>query len=432
MQSLRTSLIILATMVLLQANAVATTVPATLAFVGDDTLTTVDLTIELNIMEKRSGGQKQSAFPEPEAVLKRLIQNRLIIQEGYRMGLEEEFTIKNQVIEAVNATCMGALLDSVALAAPMDSENLKETRRQAVKEFINDLMVTYDVQVDSTMLQSLDYGSADPEMQKRLRDSNEIIATVPTGNLKVSALSRIIRFTAFHGLEGKPDAAARRDKIFHEWLTEAVVLYEARQQSIENKPVIQLYKSRLERSLMLEEALKILLQFPFEPTEEDIASFHQEHSDLFLKPAQVRMESLKFSTEEAAMAGRNHLENGVKMKWIKQNMDQVIDGPAPFPGDWFEASKLDLKDDMVRTGYIPDPYGVPGGWVLAQVSDVNNGAVIPLSVCKDKVMRMMKAEATNEQIKEITRRLEEVVEIRIESGAIDTIKGILEELENQQ
>lgn len=433
MQSHRLAFFIFALVILMWGNAFSSTKPQTLAYVGEDTLTTRDLRIELNLMDMRGKEKKErKILPEPEAVLRRLIQNRLITQEGYRMGLNEEFTVHNQVNEAINARCMGVLLDSVALAVPTDSPNLQEARRLSVKNYIENLIVVYEVEIDSTLLRSLDYGSSDSEIQAQLRNSQEVLAVVPTGKLTVSSFSRIIRFTAFHGLVDKPDAAERRDRIFHEWVSEAVTIHEARRLKIRNKPMIQLYETRLERSLMLDETLKILLQVSFEPTEEEIKSFHEDHQDQFLRPAQVKMESLKFATEEAAINGRKRMQQGVKLSWIKNNMDQVIDGPPPFPLDWFEADKLNFEPDQIKVGTIPEPYAVPEGWVVARISEVQARVIIPLSECREKVLRMMRANTTQTQMKDIISQLEEAVEVTIEPDAEQLVANILIELENKQ
>lgn len=432
MQPLRLALLASLFISVLATGALSATTPEILAFVGEDTLTTVDLRIELNLMEKRGGAEEQKAMPEAGQVIRRLVQNRLLIQEGYRMGLDGQFTVKNQVTEAVNSRCMGALLDSVALAVPSDSEDLYDARLSAVNNYIENLMVVHDVKVDSTLLRSLDYGSKDPQMQTMLHNSEDILAEVPTGKLSVSAFSRIVRFTAFHGLEGKPNADQRRDEIFHEWVAEAVTIHEARNNAIRNRPIIQLYKTRLERALMLEETLKILLQIKFEPTEKDIDSFYQENTDQFLQITKVKMESLKFATEEAANAARKRLEQGAKMSWIKRNMDQVIDGPSPFPMELFEAGKLGLDPEKCSVGFIPEPFGVPGGWVLAQVSHVQEPLPIPLNECLEDVLTQMKGAATAAQLNEILSRLEEAVEVHLQPNAETIVGRILAELEEKE
>lgn len=412
-------------LLLLLAGSARADQPRILAFVGTDTLTTTDLKIELNIMRRKGEDKATPVLPDPDQVLRRLIQNRLIVQEGYRMGLNEEFAVQNQVDEAVNARCMGALLDSVALAVPTDTPDLHTARRLAVKNYIDDLKVMHGVKVDTTLLRSLDYASSDSQVQDYLRDSEDILAEVPTGTLTVAGFSRIVRFTAFHGLEGKPDASERRDEIFHEWVAETVTIHEARRRDIRQRPTIQLYERRLERALMLEETLNILLQLDFDPTEQEIEAFYQEHLSDYMSEAKVKMESLKFSTEEDALQARDRLIKGAAMKWIKSNMDGVIQGPDPFPADFFAAGKLGLKPENAVVGHIPDPYGVPGGWVLARISEVRESAPIPLADCRDKLLRHMKSDATNSHMREIVTVLEEAVPVEIKPDAEAIVAEIL-------
>jgi PPIC-type PPIASE domain len=432
MNLFRTALLALIAILCFSGMALPAPTPEILAFVGEDTLTTIDLQIELNLMDKRNERDAKMVLPEPEAALRRMIQNRLIIQEGYRMGLQDGFAVSNQVTEAVDSRCVGALLDSVALAVPKDTDDWYEMRRLAVKNYIENLMKVYNVEVDSTLLRSLDYGSSDPEMKAMLRDNEDVLVVAPTGRLTVSAFSRLIRFTAFHGLEGKQDADERRDKILNEWVAEAVTIHQVRRQDIASRPEIQLYKIRLERTLMLEETLKVLLDVSFQPTAEEIESYYEQHLDRFLKPAQVKMESLKFVTEDAAKAARKRLEQGAKMNWIKRNMDQVIEGPRPFPMEWIEAGKLNLKDEQAKVGYIPEPYGVPGGWVLAIVTHVQNPDPFPLAESREKVLRMMGAESVNNQMLDVISQLEEVIEVRIEPDAVDKVGRVLAELEDEE
>ncbi len=59
-----------------------------LAVVGADTLTTDDLDSEISATLAEAQGRKLPSF-DPDAVLKRLIQNRLLEQEGYRTGADQ-------------------------------------------------------------------------------------------------------------------------------------------------------------------------------------------------------------------------------------------------------------------------------------------------------------------------------------------------------
>lgn len=91
--------------------------PQRLAVVGGDTLTTLDLDAEIFASMASAKGARIPA-PEPDAALKRLIQNRLLEQEGYRIGADQAPAVQNQVKEFIRLKSMQALLDSVSAPRP--------------------------------------------------------------------------------------------------------------------------------------------------------------------------------------------------------------------------------------------------------------------------------------------------------------------------
>ncbi len=89
-----------------------------LAFVGGDTLTVADL--DAALAETYAAGKGRAGAPtlEPEGVLKRLIENRLLEQEGYRMNADQDPMIKSQVRDFIRVLAVKALLDSVTAPPP--------------------------------------------------------------------------------------------------------------------------------------------------------------------------------------------------------------------------------------------------------------------------------------------------------------------------
>lgn len=84
-----------------------------LAVVGSDTLTTEDLDAEISATLAEAKGRELPSF-DSDAVLKRLIQNRLLEQEGYRTGADQAPIVRNQVREFVRLKSVRALLDSIS------------------------------------------------------------------------------------------------------------------------------------------------------------------------------------------------------------------------------------------------------------------------------------------------------------------------------
>jgi hypothetical protein len=404
------------------AAATATTAaqprPLPMALVGPDTLTTTDLTIELALMRARNVDSATAQPIEPRDVLKRMTQNQLIVQEGYRMGLEQEFSVRNQTAESVRHECMKALLDSVALSIPAKAEDVHEKRRLAVKTYLDRLARAWGASVDSTVLRSLDYGSAEEAVQARLRESTVVLARLsPTRTLTVADFSRELRFAEFHGVVGKPDAAERRDKVLREYFSEYLLNLQLKAQRMDQVPRMKLLRQRQERNAVLEEGLRILLTFDFAPTENQIKAYYKANAAEVTTPARIKVASLKVATAEIAGELRAKLLNGTTVHWLTANDARVVKGASPFPEDWLDPEAIGLKRDALKTGAVPDPYEVPGGWVVAQIVEIERPQPEPLDSCRDRILALMKREQTRDHLVEILARLEIESPITILPGA---------------
>lgn len=426
--------IFLAAMLLAPAALLAADITEVIPLVrvNEDTLTTEDLKVELAIME-RALKDKGSVVPiQAEAVLRRLTQNMLIVQEGYRLDLQDDFQVRNEIRSTVNQRSMEAMLDSVALSIPKDQPDFMAKREAAVIAFADGLYSQYEVVVDSTLLQSLDYGSADPQVQKRLRESDEILATVPTGNLRVQSFSRVLAFEEFHGLVGKDDAAETRDRRFKEWLDEVLIRFEAEKRGFTSEKRMVDMAKWLERDLIREKTLAILLDVEFEPSQEEIETYYQANQSLFMDTPRIKMKSAKFGTQEQADAFRAKVLAGGDLDWLKKSDPNVFEGAAPFPYEWYDPAKLDISQEVAVVGYCPEPYGVPGGWVVAIVSEREADSVQPLDKCLGSVMNKMKVRFMREYVAELMRRLEEVSSIEVFPGAESIVERLLAEATAEQ
>lgn len=398
-----------------------------LAVVGPDTVTTLDFLYELDFIRRGLQGEAPGQLPEAADVMKRLVQNRLVIQEGFRMGLADDFSIRNQTREFVRSKAMAAMLDSVALSVPEDSVGSLSARTVAVKAFVRGLFRKYDAVVDSALLESLDYGSDDPEKARYLEESEDVLVTVPSGEMKVRALTRVIRFEAFHGLVGKPNAAELRDRFFREWVEEALLTHEAKLLGFEERPILLENAGRLRENLIREKALGILLDVTFEPTEDEVLAFYEAHLENLTPPARIKMESLKVGTEQVAWEVREKLQQGSTIPWLRKNQMGVVEGPDPFPYEWFSPGQLGIRFEDVEIGLIPEPYGVPGGWVVARITEIENPQPVPLEECRTEVLARMKGEFISDYLARVMARLEEATEITILPGAEDKVRAMLEE-----
>jgi peptidyl-prolyl cis-trans isomerase C len=546
---------VLAASVLLLGGALAAASPDAgvrsrahvLARIDADSVTTVELLQLLSSLPRPRPGSPDYEIPSADKVLRRLIQNRLLEQEGYRMGAQEDPMVRNQVWELTRHRAMIALLDSVAaevegpeeealsaafdresvmhrvahilvdgedlaaalldslaagasfdelsrhhsldsaradtggdlgwaradlyvpefrsaleglapgeFAGPVKSEQgwhvlrLTETRtetagqsdamrkqlqeatarervRNRIREFVEELKREHGVVLEDSLVASLDYGSEDPAVMQRLRDSDAVVATFPWRSLTVGELTRRILFEHFHGIQGKPEAAAIRDKVFDEWVTELLLRHEAAARGFDRKPVIVAAADELERRAIREIVIKSILDRPFDPTDEEVERFYREHPESFTPVPRVRAQGAYLADPESARRFREKVESGADVAWLAARADGVVDAaPAALAG-WVSAASLGLEPADVRVGSVLGPVAVEEGWAVARIAAMEPVEPRPLSECRDRVVAMMTNERSEEVVSEAIRRLEEQAEIRIESGAPDEVTMWIDE-----
>ncbi|MBK8165587.1 MAG: peptidyl-prolyl cis-trans isomerase [bacterium] len=402
--------------------------PVPLAVVGSDTLTTVDLEIELALMNARNSANAPVKLDDPQPILRRLTQNQLLVQEGLRMGLDQEAVVRNQAWSVVRQECMKALLDSVALSVPESQADYRDARRLAVQSYLDDLARTWGASVDSVLLRSLDYGSAEPAMQKRLRDSSEMLGRLP-GNrtFTVADFTRQLRFTEFHGLVGKPEAAQRRDEIMREFMADAVTARQIRAQKMDQTPRMRMLYRRFERAAILEEALRVLAQIDFAPADPEVSHFYRQHQSEYMSSPRLKMASLKARSKEDAEALRERILKGASVRWLTGNDKRVVEGAPPFPESWLFPEQMGIKAEDLRVGFTPEAYEVPEGWVVAQVVEVEPAQPLPLAQCRDRILARMRQDASRQQMLEILARLEAESPVRILPGAEAEVRKVVAE-----
>ena len=288
-------------------------------------------------------------------------------------------------------------------------------------------MEKYHVVVDSTLLRSLDYGSSDPAVQKRLQEDDAILAQAPTGALRVSGLTHELAFKEFHGLQGRPDADKARDDAFREWLTEAVLTYESRRLGWEQKPEIRKLARYQERDLIREEAMNMLGSVRFDPDEKEIEAFYRKNVAHLTPPPRVKVKSTMLENEAAALRFKKQLEKGAEMGWLAARTAEVQKDVQGIPTTWLQPAMIGLKPGEAKVGEILDPMEVPGGWVVVQIAEIEAPDPIPLADCRDEVKRRLKAEKIRDAVNDGIKQLQDSADIRLAPGVEETIAKHLEE-----
>ncbi|MBU1698775.1 MAG: peptidyl-prolyl cis-trans isomerase [Candidatus Eisenbacteria bacterium] len=513
---------------------------AVLALVDGDPITMTDLEIILPRPKPSLTAEELQGY-SPESILKRMIQNRLLEQEGYRLDAQEDPQIKNQVEELMRHRSVIALLDSISapvekpkpgeldslftktnrmnrishillddeasalalrdslkagipfatladrhsrdttwagkggdigwaregmfipefetlmpqlsvgeIGGPVQTEKgwhlvllaeirdetvgqsdamqdalvdavMKDRVMTVVKAYVEALKEKYNVTIDEPLLQTLDYGSPDPEVQNQLRDNEAVLATLPWRQIKVSELTRAMRFQHFHGIENKPNAPELRDKMFGEVLAESLLRHEAAILHLHKRPNIIMESDALERQLLREKVLNMIVDFPFNPDEKEIESFYNAHSEEFTPKARLRVNGALLGNEEAARRFREKLEEGASLSWLIPRTPAVSDpNPVAFT-NWVDAQMLGLSSDVDK-GMLLGPLPFEGAWAVVKIVEIERVTAPPLAQCRGQVLRSLKSQRTREAVTDAVARLESAATIEIMDGAYQRIE----------
>ena len=299
---------------------------------------------------------------------------------------------------------------------------VRDSVTTVVRNYVSSLKEKYEVAVDSTLLATLDYATSDSGVYEELRNGTAVLAELPWRDLTVAGLTRQIRFKHFHGLEGNTEAAEIRDKMFDEWVTENLLRHEAGELGFDQRPEIAREAQHLERELVREATINHLLSYPFEPSEEEISAFYQDHLQSFRPSPEIRARGVVFASEADAQQFRSNREAGAAFNWLLDRAAGIIDPDPPGVNDWLTKEVLKSTGQETAPGLLVGPLPAEAGWGLAEVAAVEIAEPIPLAKCRPQVLRAMKQVSDREVLRRGLDRLEEAAEIEIRPGTPEVIE----------
>lgn len=309
-----------------------------------------------------------------------------------------------------------------AMAQAAQREERRQRVMEVVRAYVDSLKSKYGVVANDSLLAALDYGSEDPGVQKRLKDSDEILVHLPWKDLTVSQFTRNLRFENFHGLAGKPDAPQIRDKSLEEWVTESLLRHEAVQLGFDRRPDIVAAGREAERDQLREKVGRMILDIRFDPDEAEVERYYRDHAERFSPPPSLKVSGVVLSGPDAARSFRQRLEAGAQLGWLAERTPEVVDrSPAMF-ANWLAPEELGLDDAPEEPGQLIGPFEIPGGWAVARVSDVSRRAPLPLDQCRPQVLAAMKSERMQEAMTTSLSRLEDEATLKIADGAEAVVK----------
>ncbi len=513
-----------------------------LATIGGEAITLEDLDYELaGYFKTLADDGKGGELPDADAILRRMIQNRLLEQEGYRIGADQRFQVRNAINQFLRSKSTIALLDSISAgaasegSAELDSilsqksemrhyshiivpqeivaqairdsldrglpfedlarrnskdssaanggdlgwaregsyvpafddaasklsigeivgpietsfgwhiirlegtrqESLgnsdemasamrhtleKDNRMSATRVYLDGLRERYGVVIHEDLVETLNFGSEDPQELADLRADETVIVEMPGAELTVKKLNRSILFTHFHGLSGKPDADETRDRFLSDWIDEILLDNEARTAGLHLEPSLAKRAKQMEREQLREEVLVSILNVEFRPSEDEVDDFYGDNRELFKPKPRIKLRSALLMDEARAEQFRAQIERGAKLRWLSSRFDGVVEDATPYPEDWIDPVIMQLSVESLEVGKILGPTQEEEGWAVAVVQSIEETAPLPLADCRAQVVQTMKRNKNRSMIKRAMERLEEGTEVVIKPNAGELVQ----------
>jgi len=323
-------------------------------------------------------------------------------------------------------------LKSKEMAKALADTRERDRIRAAVDKHLDSLRTAYHVTVNDSLLHSLDYKTDSAAVQKNLETSQAVLAVLPTGNLTVRGLTRNIHFQYFHGVVGRADADQIRDHMFQDWMAEGLLTYEARQRGLDRDPGLLAKAKMEERRLVREQVLETVLGPDLKPSQTDIRAYYDAHKKDFIPSPRVKVRSVLVTRTETAKRFRDEIDKGASLAWLATTAAADVDSVSPIPGDWMDPADLGLKDSALVRGTGLGPIQVPGGWAVAQITDVDRPGPAALADCQDDVVEAMKKTHYRDEIKDAISQLQAATRVEILPGARDTVASRIQRIRASQ
>ena len=406
-----------------------------LAKVGDEVITVEDFVEAINRLHK-SGKvgealSKERYFKRPDfrLFLEELIDEKLMVVEALRLGLDNEKWYKRK-LETFKLNLALARLreEEVLKKVEVDDEEIEryyredlkeegeipEAERQRIRqilldrkieereqEFFDELRARADIKVDEEALMRLSKDEPDlivARVNGRPIRGREILRKIEEKKLKVDGETK------------------RRvlDKIILYRLLDEEAVRRGYTEEEDAKKRIRAYRENLLKELFKRGVVAPLVKVE----EEEIMEYYNQNRERFRRPDLVNLRTIPVSTKEEAEAIIEELKRGADFSYLART--RSINTLLRQKGGEMGWVRIDtLAPEVVRAvreakeGDILGPFKAGHDYVVIEFKGMKRGEYIPLEKVRDEIDKTIGRRKFKKVLEEYLKRLREVVPIRI-------------------
>ena len=230
----------------------------------------------------------------------------------------------------------------------------KNAKGIAVEEYIKSLLKKY-VEVDQTMLDSVNYDTSDEEYKKMLEDERIVARIKKEKPVTVGDLTAAFEKKLFHGVEDRQKQLNnRKEKMLNEILRKRVLVHEAKKHRIDKSDTYNDKIKQFKKSLVITLFIEKVIATSIKLNEEELKAYYDEHRDSYSTPKMMKIDSLVFTMREKAESAIATLRSGTEFKWLSANATGQVgkdtQGLLNFEGNILSVSSLPEAVQKVLSG----------------------------------------------------------------------------------
>jgi hypothetical protein len=208
---------------------------------------------------------------------------------------------------------------------------LNRERVASARQFYEDLRRS-QAEVDTELLESIDYESPEPEVEALRKDRRVLVEIDGQEPIRVADLTRALENKFFHGFQqaisSKRVNSEKADQL-EQILERRLLLREAKRQGLDRTADYRLRVKEYEDALLFGMFVDKVIAPDIRIEEEELKRYYEDNPEAFTAPRMIRIKSLAFQRKGTAIDALEKLSRGTDFEWLAANAEGLAAANVP-------------------------------------------------------------------------------------------------------
>jgi parvulin-like peptidyl-prolyl isomerase len=367
-----------------------------IATVDGEPIVRADLEYALQIAHRR----EKLTSTEPVNIrrfINRLIDEKLIVQEARRSGLD-----KNPEIESkVKAFILRESVTRLYREEVLDKASGKEERERLAAEYLESLRRKYSPKTEMEVISSIP-DKMTPSDRKDLSMDSRIVARAGAYELTMAELVKMM-----------PERMMNKTPvdIVKGWIDRKVVDIEALGRQYYLRPDLAAAVNRYRDKLVLREFVRAYIRPEIRISKEDLKEYYAAHKQDFPAPARYKIQQITVYSAETARDVRASLVEGADFGWMAKQFSKDVYAAHGGVAGWFVKEQLDSElrkiIDTMKPGDLSPVFGSDRRYIIVRIMERRESEPQSFSRVRERIMKRLYRQKYNEIFRSYADKLKE-------------------------